>query len=133
MDTTGYFPQLGNTDPLYEIADYTQLLKQQLVVKTGSCILKSGNSAFAATVTQVTRQGIMVHINGRVTRSAQTLVLDIPAGYRPSRPSFFAAVLGGNHVLVQIGTDGLLSTPFSSAAGDLMLDLTFVCAASPLP
>lgn len=30
MDTSGYYPQLGNDDPLYQIADYTQLLKSKL-------------------------------------------------------------------------------------------------------
>lgn len=31
MDTTGYYPLLKNTDPLYQIADYTQLMSNALL------------------------------------------------------------------------------------------------------
>jgi hypothetical protein len=30
MDTSGYYPQLSDDDPLFEIAQYTQIMKQQL-------------------------------------------------------------------------------------------------------
>lgn len=132
MDTTGYLPALRSTDPLYEIADYTELMRTALTAKTANVSLTSGNSAASGIVTQVTRQGVLVHLNGRIVRSAQGSVGSIPLGYRPARTVFLPATHQAGFLLIQIEPNGVISTPFDSRAGDMMLDFVYSCPASPL-
>lgn len=132
MDTSGYYPQLSDDDPLFEMADYTQLLKTKLLALQANCTTLTGLTNTDAPI--AVRDGLMVHVTGRFNRtSAINGVMTIPVGYRPTRNIFVPGVLAGAFVLVQVNTVGDVVTPFSTATGDLMISLCYATSTTVFP
>jgi hypothetical protein len=95
MDTSGFYPQLGNNDPLFEIADYTQLLKQKLDSgQTAPVITTDTNwSYLGGLYIQPSALKTRVNLNLLITRTGGSFGLTttpiqalslIPLEYRPA-------------------------------------------------
>lgn len=95
MDTSGYLPQLGNDDPLFEIADYTQLMKTKLeagqsidVIRTDTNWSYAGGLWIDRPLNGIMRVNLTLRLArlggsfGITTSAIQAMTL-IPAGYRP--------------------------------------------------
>lgn len=96
-------------------------------LSSGVSLQTAGKNAMA------TRDGIIVNFNGRFNRTtATTNVCTLPTGYRPTEQCFWPVIINSSTtILLQVDPNGLISTPFSTVTGDLMVNVTFSVPLTP--
>lgn len=115
MDTTGVYPKLLNTDPLYEIAEYTQQMYDKLTSTWTPLTLGNGWLAYVGgggyyNGLRCRRNGDNVQISGMIkSGAANTVMATLPAGLRPLYTAivFVNSSGGAGQLLVQGGTGTL--------------------------
>ena len=84
MDTSGLYPQMGDNDPLYEVADYSQAMKTALSPRYKN-ITSYGNLYQAKgapfTTPRWVREGKMIKLEGVVGTTSSTIAMSANSVY----------------------------------------------------
>lgn len=135
MDLSQYFPALVAEDELYTYPEWTVKLRDALSAKEALCTMAAGVANTSEQEPAKThRMGRIVNVYGRFNRTSATISLcTLAEGYLPAQNVFTTGLLNGGAVMVQLNAAGLLSTPNTSATGDVMVNMTYLVPAAPLP
>lgn len=133
MDTTGAYPKLLNTDPLYEIADYTQQMFDKLTSVWTPLTLTNGWLAYVGgggyrNGLHCRRNGDNVQISGMIkSGAANTVITTLPAGLRPLYTSILSVNSSGGlgQVLVQ-GSTGTITYMTGSPTTPAYLNVNLI-------
>lgn len=97
MDTTGYIPELAASDPLYQIADYTQALATALNPAWNNATLQngwttySGGGGYETQYFKYRKAGAHLEITGMIKNTSvvangtNAIIMSIPVGFRPKK------------------------------------------------
>lgn len=130
MDTSGFIPQLSDDDPLFEIAEYTQLMKTQFTVTSPTTVtLTNGwtqwsNGGWGGI--QIVRMGKLAIISGAAGKAswgAGDLIATLPVELRPA----ITKLMGVN---CELESNGNLRTagPAASGTSATTLSITYFIA-----